>query len=169
MLDGAWWPRSRHAEVELTALVAELTVQAGRVFRIGLNRATWDSRPLRVVSGGHVVKIGWFGPADPHALSATGDFPHRLDLLVVPPAAATGPAEAAMRTASDPSSTARATTVLIAHGIDTTTGSGSPAVAAPAPAPRTAPLSVIGPAQHAVTNGHRPGALRVSGIAGVGS
>jgi hypothetical protein len=168
MLDGAWWPRSRHAKAELTALIAEVTAQVGPVFRVGLNHAAWDSQPGRVVSGGRAVKIGWYGPTDPHAISITGGFPNRLDLLVIPPEADAASAEAAMRTAGDASSTARATAVLTSHGIDTGTGPRSD----PPPARRgrrTATLSVVGAAKPGVTNGHRPSPGLQPGTAELGS
>jgi hypothetical protein len=119
MLDGAWWPRSRDPLSELPALIGELAARLGAVFRIGLNHGSWDTQPRQIVTGGRVVKLGWYGPTDAHAIRVFGDRRHHLDLLLVPPETAAASAEAAMATASDAASHARATDVLTAHGITT--------------------------------------------------
>lgn len=157
MLDGAWWPRSRDPVPELSALIGALTDLIGPVHRIGLNHATWDSHPRRVVARGHVVKLGWYGPNDANAVRIFGSRPHHLDLLLVPPDTAEAPAEAAMATATDATSRVRATDVLTAHGI----APSAPAVSA-APANGAAPEAAE-PAAHAAT-GRRPrtGPLRTA-------
>jgi len=156
MLDGAWWPRSRDPVPELRALVGALTAKGGAVYRIGLNHATWDSHPRRVTAGGHVVKLGWYGPIDAHAVRIFGDRAHHLDLLLVPPGAASAPAAAAMATATDATSRARATEVLTAHGISTDVAD-QPVTGTPAAVrqPRTGPLLATAPNGASGTNGKR--------------
>lgn len=171
MLDGAWWPRSRDPVRELEALIGALTSQLGRVYRVGLNHGTWDSHPRSVTAGGHVVKLGWYGPKDLHAIRVHGAYPQPLDLLVIPPEAASEAAEAAMATASDATSHAQATEVLTAHGISAAVppraGSPKPPAgreqgAASRPA-RTAPLRIVAANGTARQNGTRPNPSPQSG------
>jgi hypothetical protein len=152
MLDGAWWPRSRDPIPELKALVGALTAKGGAVYRIGLNHATWDSHPRRVTAGGHVVKLGWYGPTDAHAIRVFGDRAHHLDLLLVPPSAKPARAAAAMATATDATSRARATEVLAAHGISTDVATVAPAATRQR---LTAPLVAVASSGTSGTNGRR--------------
>lgn len=162
MLDGAWWPRSRDPARELVPLITELDGATGTVFRIGLNRATWDSHPRRVTAHGHVVKLGWYGPADANAVRIFGEHREHLDLLMVPPGADASSAAAAMVTASDSTSQARATEVLTKHGISTD-GTAQPGVTAARPPraePRTAPLAELTMNGATRQNGTRPHGIK---------
>jgi hypothetical protein len=167
MLDGAWWPRSRDTARELAPLISALTDETGIVYRVGLNHATWDSHPRRIIVGGHIVKLGWYGPSDAHAIRVFGDRRHHLDLLLVPPEADADSAAAAMVTASDSASQARATDVLTAHGISTDLAA-PPGPTADRPPPRTAPLRGT-TANGARRNGKRPGGQPAAGTAKGGS
>ncbi len=159
MLDGAWWPRSRDPARELGPLITELDGTTGTVFRIGLNRATWDSHPRRVTAHGHVVKVGWYGPTDANAVRIFGEHREHLDLLMVPPGADADSAAAAMVTASDSASQARATEVLTKHGISTD-GTAKAAARPTQPKPRTAPLTEVAMTGVTRQNGTRPHGMK---------
>jgi hypothetical protein len=118
MLDGAWWPRSRDAEVELPILITALTQLTGPVYRIALNRSLWTTHPRRLTVAGRIVKLGWYGPSDIHAISVNSQDQRRLDLLVVPPGASEESAAAAMAAACDAAGHVRATALLAQHGIE---------------------------------------------------
>jgi hypothetical protein len=102
---------------ELPGLILALDALVGTVFRIDLNRGPWDSTPRKISVGGRTVKLGWRGPRDAPVLSVSGSGRDHLDLLVVPPNATAASALAAMATAADGASPARASEILAAHGI----------------------------------------------------
>jgi hypothetical protein len=175
MLDGAWWPRSNDSVRELTSLIGALTEETGRVFRISLNHASWDSYPRRISAGGHMVKLGWYGPRDVHAISISGDYTRPLDLLMVPPAADAEAAEAAMATASDADNRASATDVLGTHSISSDITRGgigrsdrTPSDARPTtvqtPRPRTGPVRTHAPTGTPARNGKRLLRLPLAGM-----
>ncbi|HZR53394.1 MAG TPA: DUF5994 family protein [Streptosporangiaceae bacterium] len=56
LLDGAWWPRSADPAAELPALITALEGRCGRVTRLMLGPAGWDSQPRRLAAAGRVVK-----------------------------------------------------------------------------------------------------------------
>jgi hypothetical protein len=121
VLDGGWWPRSVDPEAELPGLVIALSARYGRVRQVMLNSGTWSTDFHRLAVGADVVQIGWFAGLDPALLIATTDRGDQVDLLVVPPATATGVAEHAMAAAADPSNVMRAAALLAA----TTAGAGN--------------------------------------------
>ncbi|WP_327730710.1 DUF5994 family protein [Streptomyces sp. NBC_00487] len=85
-LDGAWWPRSRDLQSELTALADVLDPLWGRITRIAVNPRHWPILPPRIFVNGHVVKVGWFtSDLDPHAILLLSYTAGRWDLLVIPP------------------------------------------------------------------------------------
>jgi Family of unknown function (DUF5994) len=90
VVDGSWWPRTRHPAAELPALIAAVTDRLGMVDRITLNADAWDTRPQQITTFGQpVVRLDWSGAWDTHTIRVTGrDFSH-LDLLVIPPDTAT--------------------------------------------------------------------------------
>ena len=95
LLDGGWWPRSANPAAELPGLILAIEDRCGRVTRIMLGPAGWDSQPRRLAAAGRVVKIGWF-PGQPTGLLTLFCGSSRIDLLVVPPGTAETDARAAM-------------------------------------------------------------------------
>jgi hypothetical protein len=90
VVDGSWWPRSRHPAAELPALIAAVTDRLGMVDRIALNADAWDTRPQRITTvGQQVVRLAWSGAWDAHTIRVTGCDSSHLDLLVIPPDTAT--------------------------------------------------------------------------------
>lgn len=88
MVYGAWWPRSRDLTAELPALVAALDAVWGQINRVTVNVRMWPRIPKRVVTGSHVVRLGWYdAEQDPHdvCLLSYSRAPYRWDLVVVPP------------------------------------------------------------------------------------
>jgi hypothetical protein len=88
MINGAWWPRSRDLAAELPALVAALDTAWGQINRVTVNVRMWPHIPRKVLTGSHVVRVGWFdAEQDPHdlCLMSYRRAPYRWDLLVVPP------------------------------------------------------------------------------------
>jgi uncharacterized protein DUF5994 len=95
VLDGAWWPRSRRVGVELPGLIRALTRHLGPVTRVGLDAATWEELPARLVIEGRVVRIDSFPVGDDTVLITRGERGH-FSLLVVPPHTTPEAARAAM-------------------------------------------------------------------------
>ncbi|GAA1030600.1 DUF5994 family protein [Virgisporangium ochraceum] len=114
VLDGGWWPRSWDAVAELPDLVLALSARYGRIRQLMLNSAAWTGHFKRLPVGDGVVRAGWFASVDPAVLIATTYHGDQIDLLVVPPSTATGPAERAMARAADPANRTRAHAILIA-------------------------------------------------------
>lgn len=114
MLDGAWWPRSRDAEAELSTLFEALATRQIRAYRAMLNPAEWPDHPRRVTVGELAVRIGWFATLE-RSLLIVSSYPRgRHDLLVIAPPTPAEVADRAMSLAVDGSSTATATHVLAA-------------------------------------------------------
>ncbi|MET9951537.1 DUF5994 family protein [Streptomyces sp. NPDC006339] len=84
VLDGAWWPRSRHVADELPALIEALTAYLGPVTRIGLDTDAWEEVPTRLVVGDRVVRLDSYPVGDDTVLITRGDQDH-FALLVIPP------------------------------------------------------------------------------------
>ncbi|MFE1286340.1 DUF5994 family protein [Streptomyces sp. NPDC058751] len=93
LLDGAWWPRSRHLATELPDLVDALEEHFGRITRVVVNPTRWPVVPHKVASGRHTVHVGWFTEQDPDKMILLSYTVGRCDLLVIPPE--TEPAAAA--------------------------------------------------------------------------
>lgn len=120
MLDGGWWPRSWDPVAELPDLILALSARYGTIRQLMLNSSTWDGRFRRLTVGGGVVRAGWFASVDPAVLIATTYDGAQIQLLVVPPSTATGPAERAMNQAADPANRARAQAILTAEPVAAT-------------------------------------------------
>ena len=107
VLDGGWWPRTTDAAVELPAIVDALGGRRGMVTHVLVNPADWDMpHPRRLAAGGRAVRMGWFTSQPTGLITLVCDFNQdRFDLLVIPPASASGPAAAAMAAASDTANT----------------------------------------------------------------
>lgn len=114
VLDGGWWPRSWDAVAELPGVVLALSARYGTIRQLMLNNVVWTGHFKRLPVGDGVVRAGWFANIDPAMLIATTYDGDQIDLLVVPPSTATGPAESAMARAADPANRMRANAVLTA-------------------------------------------------------
>jgi hypothetical protein len=90
---GAWWPRTREAEVALRELLPVVGERlGGAVVRVSLNLDAWDpDPPRRIRLDGRLVRLGWFHTLDPHVITLGHTTFDRLRLLVIP-ADTTGPA-----------------------------------------------------------------------------
>ncbi|GAA0223368.1 DUF5994 family protein [Cryptosporangium japonicum] len=117
VLDGAWWPRTRHPLIELPLLMAELVAVIGEVERVSLGGAGWFTTPRAVPFDRNRVDICWFNPHDPHEVEIVAKNDFVLDLLLIPPAVAPIAARAAMAAASRGTSAARGSEVLARHGV----------------------------------------------------
>jgi hypothetical protein len=96
LLDGGWWPRSTDPVAELPRLVLAIDILRGPVTRLILAAEGWDSHPRRLRVGGRVLKLSYFACQPISLLTALSGNGHRVDLLVVAPDTARGPADAAM-------------------------------------------------------------------------
>ncbi|XVQ85384.1 DUF5994 family protein [Microbispora siamensis] len=100
-VDGAWWPHSRDATLELPGLIAAVDQRLGlTTLRVGVHVDAWDHIPHRVHGDGRQVKVGWFHSADPRLVTLTFAEAEPVILLVVPPYTADGPAGTALMLAS---------------------------------------------------------------------
>jgi Family of unknown function (DUF5994) len=114
-VDGGWWPRSRDARVELTALITALDARLGAISRrVGLHVDAWDNIPRRLPVGGRAIKVGWYRSTDPHGLSVTLDRGDPIQFLVIPAGTAPTPAGIAMAMAASGKDAARPTDILAA-------------------------------------------------------
>jgi hypothetical protein len=95
LLDGGWWPRSADPVAELPGLIRAIDDRYGRVTRLMLGPAAWDSHPRWLGGAGQVVSLDWF-PGQPAGLLTAFCVGDRVDLLVVPPGSAKADALGAM-------------------------------------------------------------------------
>src|SRR5215211_2308503 len=86
----------------------------GRVTRVMLGTAGWDSRPRRLGVAGRVVRLGWFTTLPVGLLTAICANGDRVDLLVVPPNTGVVTAQAAMALAARAANTIHAPDILTA-------------------------------------------------------
>lgn len=103
-LDGAWWPRSRDLERELSALVRHFPAGGDRIVRARVSRPDWDSFPRRTGRPGDHVEVA-ASDGDAHVVELTLADGTRLRLLVVPPDLSADLAEGAMFTSTQPGNT----------------------------------------------------------------
>lgn len=122
VLDGAWWPRSRHLDAELPALISALTRHIGPITRIGLDAQAWEELPTRLVVEDRVVHIDSYPVGDDTVLITRGERDY-FSLLVVPPHATPEAARAAMAQSVRTDNVAGAEQILI----DTGAGRDAPA------------------------------------------
>jgi hypothetical protein len=113
LLDGGWWPRSADPVAELPGLIGAIDDRCGRVTRLMLGPAGWDSQPLRLGIAGRVVHLGWF-PGQPADLLTAFCGNDRVDLLVVPPGTAEADALAAVDLAAQTANRVHAPDILTA-------------------------------------------------------
>jgi hypothetical protein len=100
LLDGGWWPRSANPVEEIPGLVLAIDDRCGRVTRLTLGPAGWDSQPQLLGAAGRVIRIGWFPDQPAALLTAFSGDNGRMDLLVIPPGTDEADALAAMELAS---------------------------------------------------------------------
>ncbi|WP_329118739.1 DUF5994 family protein [Streptomyces sp. NBC_01353] len=113
VLDGAWWPRSRHITAELPALIQVLTEHLGPITRVGLDTAAWEEVPTRVVVDDRVVHLDSFPVGDDTVLITRGGSDH-FALMVVPPDTTPDAARDAMARAVRADNVTRAAEILVA-------------------------------------------------------
>jgi hypothetical protein len=84
---GAWWPRTRDAAAELTALVPLVSERlGGPVNRVSLNMDAWSGeQPRRLRVGGRIVRVGWFHTLGRDTVTLGRGAEARAALVVVPP------------------------------------------------------------------------------------
>jgi hypothetical protein len=84
---GAWWPRSRDAAVEVTALLPLVAMHLdGAVTRVSLNIDAWDAnQPRRLRVGDRLVRLGWFRTLDAATVTLARGSGARVTLHVVAP------------------------------------------------------------------------------------
>jgi hypothetical protein len=84
-LDGAWWPYSTDATLELPSLLPAITARFGRTRAVMLNPATWQASPQWLLWGSRRARIAWYRHQDPNIAILLGENDKRIDLLVIPP------------------------------------------------------------------------------------
>ena len=117
VLDGAWWPRSRDPDVELSVLIAALDSRLGRVSRVALNMTSWDSAPRRLTRSDRGYPVGWFRTMDADMITVTTAEQRRFALLVIPPQAPAAAAAIAMAMAVIGKLSLRPAKILMASGL----------------------------------------------------
>nr|AGZ94552.1 hypothetical protein [Streptomyces sp. WM6378] len=144
LLDGAWWPRSRHLLRELPALIDVLDPLWGRITRIAVNPEHWPVVPRKIPVTGHVVKAGWFkAEQDPHNLLLLSYGTDRWDLLVIPPQTSAAAAARLMAAASDPAGLALTASALIAGDEARHGASACPECSSPRTSTHTSPSRAV--------------------------
>ncbi|MFF5185460.1 DUF5994 family protein [Streptomyces sp. NPDC000345] len=114
--DGAWWPRSRDLEGQLSGLLTALTARLGPLARVGLDASAWDERPGHLVVDGRTVRIDWSAVADDTMIVTRGEQDHFL-FLVIPPQTVPSRARAAMAMAVRDDNNASAQQIFAATGV----------------------------------------------------
>ncbi|MPY58349.1 DUF5994 family protein [Streptomyces spongiae] len=114
--DGAWWPRSRDLESQLSGLLTALTARLGPLAGVGLDAGAWDDRPGHLVVDGRTVHIDWSAVADDTMIITRGDQDHFL-FLVIPPQTAPSRARAAMAMAVRDDNDTSAEQILATTGV----------------------------------------------------
>lgn len=95
LLGGGWWPRSADPVAELPGLIRAIDDRRGRVTRLMLGPAGWDSQPRWLGGAGRAVPLDWF-PGQPAGVLTAFCNGDRVDLLVIPPGSAEAGALGAM-------------------------------------------------------------------------
>jgi Family of unknown function (DUF5994) len=99
-VDGAWWPRTVSLAGELPGLITALST-GDVISRVSVNGHAWSDIPDRVAQRARpAVRVSWFMTLDPHVITLGRTTGPRIRLLVIPPAAAPGPARVLLRRAA---------------------------------------------------------------------
>ncbi|MBG0832725.1 hypothetical protein HS041_34050 [Planomonospora sp. ID67723] len=117
VVDGAWWPYSHDATAELPGLIAAVDRLLGRVtLRVGVHQDAWERIPRSIPARGRHIRVGWFRYADSRMITLVFAAAEPVVLLIIPPGAATGPAEATLKlTAQDTTGLTPDDIVTLAH------------------------------------------------------
>lgn len=111
-VDGAWWPQSRHLDVELADLVDQFPAYLGRITRALFSPPDWDPAPRRIPVARGYVKVGSFPRDDTHLIQLTTSDRTVLLVLVVPPAFTASQGAEALLAASTPGNAHSAAAIL---------------------------------------------------------
>ncbi|MDP9863099.1 MULTISPECIES: DUF5994 family protein [Streptosporangium] len=133
LVDGAWWPYSRNAGVELPGLIAAVDRLLGRpVLRVGLHADVWDGVPRRIPARGRQVEVGPSRSADHRLIRLSVAGMEHVDLLVIPSGTACVPAMDALELAVTCAGRLRPVDILTA--VHAPVPAGPPCAGARAPA-----------------------------------
>lgn len=111
LLGGGWWPLSADPVAELPGLIRAIDDHRGRVTRLMLRPAGWESQPRWLGGAGRAVPLDWY-PGQPAGLLTAFCDGDRVDLLVVPPDTAEADALRAMDLAAQAVSLIRVPYIL---------------------------------------------------------
>jgi hypothetical protein len=111
-LDGAWWPRTRKLETELSDLVDHFPVAAGRIVHAVYSVPDWLPAHRRINVKHRVIKVGFFPHDDSHRILLGLASRQILQLMVVPPDSSSSLARAVMAKASSPTNRDSAAAIL---------------------------------------------------------
>lgn len=100
VLDGAWWPQSRHLPTELADLVDHVSPELARIVRVVFSPHDWGDAQRRITLEGRDVEAGPSPHDDTHVLILHTSDHTTLTLLVVPPGFTAAQGEEAMLAAS---------------------------------------------------------------------
>jgi hypothetical protein len=139
LLDGGWWPRSADPAAELPGLILALDERHGRITRVMLGTAGWNTprpRGLQVdgPAGSRVVRLGWFATMPAGLLTAISASDERTDLVTIPPHTSGQDAAAAMEQAVQADNRDHAPAILAAISAAASPAAGAAAGRAPVPA-----------------------------------
>jgi len=96
LLDGAWWPRSTDASVELPGLVLAIDGIHGEIVSVRVGADGWRPGPPRLRVGLRVISVAYFASQPASLLTALCENGDRINLLVVTPHTAEVDAATAM-------------------------------------------------------------------------
>jgi hypothetical protein len=112
-IDGAWWPRSAQAPVEIAPLLRAVgDAYRGDVTDVIYDHTHWLPTSHRPSYNGRTLKIGRYEVTDPHLITLVLRNGTRVLLLVVPPHFAPDQAVWAMHRACEPGNTLRPYEIL---------------------------------------------------------
>ncbi|MFL6052525.1 MAG: DUF5994 family protein [Actinoallomurus sp.] len=94
-LDGAWWPYSHDAAVELPGLIAAVDQRLGRTtLRVCVHTEAWDHIPRRIPARGRQIEVGRLCGTDPRLMTLMFAGADAVNLLIMPSDSTGGPAAA---------------------------------------------------------------------------
>jgi Family of unknown function (DUF5994) len=100
-VNGAWWPYSDDAAVELPGLIAAVDQRLGRTtLRVCLHTNAWDDIPARIPARGRQIEVGRLGGADPRLITLMFAGAHVTLLIMHSTDSTGGPAAARFPPAS---------------------------------------------------------------------
>jgi Family of unknown function (DUF5994) len=83
-VDGAWWPHSDELPVELSDLLAVLSVRLGPIDRVMYNLTEWANAPAKLPNGGRTVRLCGYYRQPINTVEVLGLNRNKIVLLVVP-------------------------------------------------------------------------------------